>query len=66
MIIGGPGEIQKLRRLLASIGGQHASWLIERIGRRCGDIPENAVVEITVSLLLPADDVPGWALREGA
>lgn len=64
MLVGGPGKIQKLRGLLAGIGGQHASPLIETISRRDGDIPENAVVEVTVSVLLPADDVSDWALRE--
>jgi hypothetical protein len=54
MVIEGPGELRKLRDLLTSIGGQH-----ERIGHpRYGDIPENAVVEFTVSVLLPADDAP--------
>ncbi|WEO93652.1 AfsR/SARP family transcriptional regulator [Streptomyces sp. FXJ1.172] len=66
MVIGGPGKIQKLRGLLAGMGGQHTSPLIERISRRGGGIPENAVVEVTVSVLLPADDVHGWAaLPEG-
>jgi hypothetical protein len=66
LVIEGPGEIQKLRGLLTSIGGQ-AAWLAERIDhRRCGGIPENAVVELTVSVLLPVDDASSWALREGA
>jgi len=52
LVIEGPGELQKLRDLLTSLGGQH-----ERIGhRRYGDIPENAVVEFTVSVLSTADD----------
>jgi hypothetical protein len=59
LLIEGPGELQKLRGLLNSIGGQ-AAWLAERIDdRRCGDIPENAVVELIVSVQLPADDAPG-------
>ncbi|WP_262698120.1 MULTISPECIES: BTAD domain-containing putative transcriptional regulator [Streptomyces] len=65
MVIGGPGKIQKLRGLLAVMGGQYAS-LVERISHRGGDIPENAVVEVTVSVLLPGDDVHGWRLRRKA
>jgi len=66
LVIEGPGEIQKLRSLLTSIGGE-AAWLAGRIDhRRGGGIPENAVVEFTVSVLLPVDDAPSWALREGA
>ncbi|BBB01384.1 putative transcriptional regulator [Actinacidiphila reveromycinica] len=56
MVIGGPGKIHKLRGLLAGMGGQYAS-LVERITHRGGDIPENAVVEVTVSVLLPGDAV---------
>ncbi|MEU6201718.1 BTAD domain-containing putative transcriptional regulator [Streptomyces sp. NPDC047061] len=66
MLIGGPDKIKKLRGLLAGITGQQASPLIERISRRGGGIPENAVVEVTVSVL-PADAAHGWAaLPEGA
>jgi DNA-binding SARP family transcriptional activator len=65
MVIGGPGNIQKLRGLLAGMGGQHAS-LIERISHRGGDIPENAVVEVTVSVLLPGEDVQSRRLRRKA
>ncbi|MFF1307345.1 BTAD domain-containing putative transcriptional regulator [Streptomyces sp. NPDC058307] len=64
MLVGGPGKIQKLLGLLAGIGGQHASPLIETISRRRGGIPENAMVEVTVSVLLPADDTCDWTLRE--
>ncbi|MFG2830495.1 BTAD domain-containing putative transcriptional regulator [Streptomyces sp. NPDC048434] len=67
MLIGGPDKIKKLRGLLAGISGQHVSPLIERISRSGGGIPENAVVEVTVSVLLPADAAHGWAaLSEGA
>ncbi|EXU66183.1 SARP family pathway specific regulatory protein [Streptomyces sp. PRh5] len=67
MLIGGPDKLKKLRGLLAGISGQHASPLIERISRRGGGIPENAVVEVTVSVLLPSDAAQGWAaLPEGA
>jgi len=65
LVIEAPGEIQKLRGLLASIGGE-AAWLAERIDHRRGDISESAVVEFTVSVLLPVDDAPSWTLREGA
>jgi DNA-binding SARP family transcriptional activator len=58
IVMAGPGAIQNLRGLLASIGGQHASRLIEGIGSRSTDIPENALVEVTVTVL-PADDIPG-------
>jgi DNA-binding SARP family transcriptional activator len=66
MLIGGPDKIKKLRGLLAGITGQHAAQLIERISCRMGGIPENAVVEVTVSVL-PPDSAHGWAaLPEGA
>jgi DNA-binding SARP family transcriptional activator len=66
LVIEGPGEIQKLRVLLTSIGGE-AARLAERIDHsRSGDIPESAVVEFTVSVLLPVDHAPNWALCEGA
>lgn len=59
MVIGDPGEIQKLYGLLSTIDdGRTASWLNDRTGRGYDNLLEEAVAEVTISVWVPADDVP--------